>query len=54
MFINFPEAERKKNLPVLIDILIDCENYLTNITNKVPLRQSIRRFFNEKTFGTFE
>ena len=54
MYASFPEVDRKKNLHAIIDTLVDCELYLGNIINKVPIKQQVNRFFNEKTFGTFE
>ena len=54
MIVSFTDVEKKKKLSKLVDSLIDCENHLSKISAKTNLKQTVHRFFNEKTFGTFE
>lgn len=52
--VTFSEAERKKKLAKLIELLVECENHLNRIFQNLPWKESIKRFLNEKTFGTVE
>ena len=52
--VSFNDSDKKKPLNKLIDSLIDCETLLGKVFAKTSIKGSIHRFFNEKTFGTFE
>ena len=54
LVVSFSEHERKTKLGKLADSLMDCETHISKMFAKCTLKESIHRFFNEKTFGTFE
>lgn len=51
---SFTEIETKKKLHFLMDALLDIEGDMIKATTDVPIKEKVKRFFNTKTFGTFE
>ena len=55
MCATFSDSEKRKKLNKLIECIADIEGDLIQATSKTAnTKESIRRFFNNKTFGTFE
>jgi hypothetical protein len=51
---SIPESEKKQNLGKLIACLSEIEGDLSREVNDTDIRDSVRKFFNSKLFGTFE
>ena len=51
---TFSEVEKRKNVKKLIESLVEIEGDLIQAVSKTTTKESVKRFFNAKTFGTFE
>ena len=52
---QFTEGEKRKKLNKLLDSIADLEGDLIQALSKTSsTKESVKRFFNSKTFGTFE
>ncbi len=48
------EDKDKKKIGRIIDQVNDIEISITRILTKLPFVENVKRFINEKTFGTFD
>jgi hypothetical protein len=54
MCASFSVIEKKKKVGKLLDTLLEIEGDLHLAMAKTSLKDSVRKFFKVKTFGTFE
>lgn len=54
MNASFSQVEKRKKVGRLLDALLDIEGDLHLAMAKTNPRETFHRFFNFKTFGTFE
>lgn len=54
MSASYSLAEKKKRVGKLLDSLLDIEGDLYLAMAKTNVKESVHKFFNFKTFGTFE
>lgn len=50
----FSEVEKRKKVHKLVESLVDIEGDLIQAVSKTTTKESIKKFFNAKLFGTFE